>query len=314
MLPDVPPGERADVRLKVSESYLAAPITVPVTVIRGEADGPTAFVTAAVHGDELNGVAVVHDLLYEVDLADLHGTLVLVPVVNVLGLTQRTRYLPDRRDLNRVFPGDPDGSATARHAHLVFSEVVAPCDFGIDLHTATSRRANAPQVRADLDGSPAAAAMAVASGAPFVVHARTRRGSLRRAAGAAGIPVVVFEGGEAFKFERRVVATVLECVLDVLAHRGMLPGRAPRNVERQVVVRQTRWLRARMGGILDLRVGLGQAVAAGDELWSTINPFGRERNTVTAPADGWVIGATTLPLVNPGDAVVHLGTEGPAPS
>jgi predicted deacylase len=306
-LPEVAPGERADLRLKVSETYTAAPVDVPVTVIRGVTAGPAAFVTGALHGDELNGVAVVHDLLYEVDLHDLAGTLVLVPVVNVLGVTARSRYLPDRRDLNRHFPGNPNGSAAARYADAVFRTVVEPCDFGIDLHTATVRRANAVQVRGDFRADARLARLARASGLPFVVQARRRRGSLRWAAQRRGIACLVFEGGEPLRFERSVVAMVLDGVLNVLAAAGMLPGRAARPPDHQVVCPGSRWLRAEVGGILDTKVRLGQHVTAGDELWSTINVFGRERNSVSAPTDGWVIGMTTLPMVQPGDPVLHLG-------
>lgn len=307
----VPVGTRGDLLLKVSESYTGDRLSIPVTVTNGVDDGPTVFVTAAIHGDELNGIAIVRELLTGVTPARLAGTLVCVPMVNVLGVQFHSRYLPDRRDLNRCFPGSAGGSTASRLANTLMTEVVTGADAGIDLHTATNRRTNAPQVRVRLD-DPAAARLGHAFGAPFLVHASLRPGSLRDAADKEGVPVLTYEGGEAMRFEDDVIATGTAGIMRVMGALGMLaPEDVPAPPSAPVRVSdETHWVRAERGGVLDLLVGPGDEVAHGQPLWTVVSPFGHERNQMDSPYAGVVIGLTTLPLVNPGDAVVHLAVLG----
>jgi len=300
----VAPGEQAEIRLEASESYIADPLYVPVTVLRGSTPGPTLFLTAAVHGDELNGVAIIRDLLNDQDFSALAGTLLAVPVVNVPGFLNQTRTLPDRRDLNRSFPGSGEGSFTSRLAHRIYADVLCASDFGLDLHTAGGDRANYPHIRADLS-DPAVSELATAFGAELTVHGAGPEGTLRRAAVGAGVPTVVYEAGSARVFERRFIDAGLQGTLNVLRHLGMLPGEpvAPRI---SLQVKKSSWVRAGNGGILDLQVGLGDPIRRGQVLSVNTNPFGRERNQLEAPAGGVVIGLTRSPLVHPGDAVCHL--------
>ncbi|MGD2115416.1 MAG: succinylglutamate desuccinylase/aspartoacylase family protein [Acidobacteriota bacterium] len=300
----IAPGATAEIRLEVSESYTADPLYVPVTVVRGHRAGPTLFLTAAVHGDELNGVAVVRDLLNDQDFADLSGTLIAVPVVNVPGFLNQTRYLPDRRDLNRSFPGNPEGSFTSRLAHRIYEDVLRVSDFGLDLHTAGHDRANYPHVRGDLN-NPAVAELASAFGAELTIHGAGPSGALRRAAVDAGVPTIVYEAGSARVFERRFIDIGIRGALNVLRHLGMLTGE-PRAPELSFEVKRSVWLRAGAGGILDLRTSLGEPVRKHQVLSVNANPFGRERHQIEAPAGGVVIGLTRSPLVHPGDAVCHL--------
>lgn len=304
-------GERVELRLKVGETYTATPVNVPVTVIRGLEDGPVVGVLAAIHGDELNGVAIVHRLLYEVDLEAMAGVLVACPMVNVFGVLNRSRYLPDRRDLNRSFPGSAGGSAAARMASFLMAEVVSRCDMIIDLHTAATGRSNLPHVRGDLSDS-RVLEMARSFQAPFVLNAATRPGSLREAAAALGIPVLLFEGGEPLKFQTPVVEMGLTGILSVMSSQRMIPPRDHDALE-PVVIGSSRWVRSEHGGILDLRVRLGDRVEEAQELFAATNLFGRERSLITAPQAGYVVGITTLPVINPGDAVVHLGFPGGGP-
>jgi uncharacterized protein len=304
----VEPGTRSDLLLKVSESYTGDRLSIPVTVVNGEAAGPVLFVTAAVHGDELNGIAIVRELLNCLDPAEVRGAIICVPVVNVLGVQFHSRYLPDRRDLNRVFPGSPTGSTASRIAHTLMTEIVGQADAGVDLHTAANRRTNLPQVRANL-ADDRARELGLAFGAPFLIDATMRAGSLRDAAEQQGVPVLTFEGGEALRFEEPVIAVGVAGVLRVLAAMGMLddaPG--PDGAVRESD--ETHWVRAERGGILDLHVGPGEDVTEGQPLWTVTGPFGRERSQKLSPWTGSVIGMTTLPLVNPGDAVVHLAMPG----
>lgn len=307
----VPIGTRSDLLLKVSESYTGDRLSIPVTVVNGVEDGPTLFVTAAVHGDELNGIAIVRDLLLAMKAPDLAGTLVCVPMVNVLGVQFHSRYLPDRRDLNRCFPGSVGGSTASRLANTLMTEIVVGADAGVDLHTATNRRTNAPQVRARLD-DPQAAQLGHTFGAPFLIDASLRPGSLRDAADREGVPVLTYEGGQALRFEDDVIAAGTRGVLRVMGALGMLaPAAVPPPPDEPVRISdETHWMRAERGGILDLHVGPGDEVAVGQPLWSVVSPFGHERNQMDSPYSGVVVGLTTLPLVNPGDAVVHVAVLG----
>lgn len=296
-------GETAEIRLKVAESYTAEPISIPITVVRG-APGLTLFVTASVHGDELNGVAVIRGLLNDVDFSALKGTLIAVPVANVPGFLHQTRELPDRRDLNRGFPGSPRGSLTARLADVLFREVIRQSDFGIDLHTGGGERTNYPQVRVDF-ADPRAVELAEAFGCSLIIGGAGPEHSLRRTACAAGVPTIVYEAGSARRFERPVIQAGLRGVLDVLRYLAMMPGE-PMPSPLFLRLEDTRWVRARVGGILDLHVELGQPLRRGETLSVTTNPFGRGRSQLEAPFGGLALGLTQLPLVHPGDPVCHI--------
>lgn len=301
----VAPGTTVEILLKISEFYTSNPVNVPVTVVRGREPGPVVFLMAAIHGDELNGVEIVRQAMQAIGHDRLAGALVCVPVVNRFGFITRSRYLPDRRDLNRSFPGSRAGSAAARVAAAIFREVVRRSDRGVDFHTAAVGRTNLPHVRADLR-DPAVKKLARWFGCELIVDEPGRRKSLRHAATAAGVPTVVYEAGETSKFERREIRKGLFGVYNVLSGLGMLdiPRREP---QFQIVVRRVDWLRAGRGGILDLRVRSGDLIYRGDVVGVITNPFGREVTTLRTGATGIVLGTTTLPMVNPGDAVVHVG-------
>lgn len=306
---EVPPGARVDLRLSVSESYVGDRMSIPVTVLNGETPGPRMFVTAAVHGDELNGIAVVRELLNDLEPNEIIGTLVLVPVVNVLGLPLHSRYLPDRRDLNRAFPGSTDGSMAARLANTIVTEVLEICDVGVDLHTAAAGRANLPQIRAVLD-DPRTLEYARAFAAPILIDAPQRPGSLRSTGHARGVPVLTYEAGEALRFEESAIGIGVAGVRRLMAHLGMLLDPGVDNDLTPMEADETHWVRADRGGILTLEVGLGDSVSVGQPLWTVSSPFGRDRNPKESPWEGVVIGTSTIPLVNPGDAVLHIAVPG----
>jgi len=300
-------GETADLRLKVAESYTAEPVTVPITVVRG-APGPTLFVTATVHGDELNGVGILRGLLNETDFSGLRGTLIAVPVANVPGFLVQDRHLPDRRDLNRSFPGSRKGSLTARLAEMLFREVIRKSDFGIDLHTAGGERSNYPQLRADV-ANPGVVELAHAFGCPLIVAGAGPDGSLRKTAVAAGVPTVVYEAGSPRRLEKPFIEEGIAGILNVLRHLHMLPGE-PAEPPLRLTIDRTHWIRAHAGGILDLLVELGQPLSRGQSISVNTNPFGRERSHLKAPHGGVVLGLTQHPLVHPGDAVCHVARLG----
>jgi uncharacterized protein len=307
----VEPGERRDVAPAASEWYTGDRTTLPMAVLNGVEDGPRVFVTAAVHGDELNGIAVCRQLLDAVDASRLRGILLVVPVVNVLGVQMGSRYLPDRRDLNRSFPGSHSGSMAARIARLVLDEIIEGSDVGIDLHTAANHRYNVPQVRLDTSDENALG-LAVAFGAPFVLDARIRPGSLRGVAAERGVPVLTFEAGGPLRFDDDAIDVGLRGVLRVLRRLDMidvddtpLPA-----YDAPMVLHESRWLRAQRGGLLEMHVSPADHVQPGQPLWTTVSPLGLEHATAEAEEEGFVIGATTLPLVQPGQALLHVAIPG----
>jgi uncharacterized protein len=316
----VGPARRQLVEVPVARLPTATRLNLPIIVLNGQRPGPRLWLSAVVHGDELNGLEIIRRLLEVIRPRRLAGTVLAVPVVNVFGMVTETRYLPDRRDLNRSFPGSANGSLAAQLANLFMTNVVAACDMGIDLHTGSDHRFNLPQIRGDLE-DPTTLRLARAFGAPVSVHSPLRDGSLREASRHRGVPVVVYEGGEASRFNESAISAGVDGVLRVLADLEMrtdvpVPRRAT-----TTVVRHTRWLRARRTGILRSTVRAGQRVTKGDVLGIIADAVGDSRATMKAPFGAVVIGHTQHPLVNRGDALWHLanldpaakGTAAPAP-
>ncbi len=297
-------GDRCDADLEVSQGYSGVPVVLPVSIWRGREPGPTVFVTAAVHGDELNGTGIVREILLNPPFGLTAGSLILVPVVNVLGLERHQRYLPDRRDLNRSFPGDPEGSLARRFAHAVFDTIVRRCDYGIDLHTAAVRRTNFPNARGDLRNREVAR-LAHAVGTELVINGKGPAGSLRRSACAAGCPTIILEAGEVWKIEPTVVEFGVRGIRNVLIELGMVQGERSAPAF-QTRIDKTKWVRAEVGGILQFHVAPGDVVEKGQILASSTNFLGRALREICSPADGVVIGMTTLPAVSPGSPVCHL--------
>ncbi|HWJ67920.1 MAG TPA: succinylglutamate desuccinylase/aspartoacylase family protein [Nocardioides sp.] len=300
-------GSAKEVELPITRLVTGGDVSLPVRVVHGREPGPTVWVNAAVHGDEVLGVEVIRQAMAALSARTLRGTVVAVPVVNVLGFMAGDRYLPDRRDLNRSFPGSARGSLASRIAHLFMTEVVSKCDVGIDLHTAADRRTNLPQIRADLD-DPRTRELAEAFGAPVMLHARLRDGSLRQAARDRGATVLLYEAGEALRFEEEPIAVGVAGVRRVLASLGMVDPLDADADPVPVESRSSGWVRARGTGILHLEVHLGDHVEEGQRLGGLSDTFGRRVRLVHADRPGIVIGLTRAPIVNAGDALVHVAT------
>jgi uncharacterized protein len=302
----VEPGERRGLSLPAGMLHTHVPIEMPVWVINGRRPGPRLFISAAIHGDELNGIEIIRRIRVR-PLTGLRGTLLLVPVVNVFGLLHHARYLPDRRDLNRSFPGSERGSLAARLAHLFMKEIVGRCTHGIDLHTGAVHRSNLPQIRAQLD-DPETRALALAFGAPVVLDSRLRDGSLREAAAEKGIPTLIYEAGEALRFDEMSIRLGVAGIIEVMRRLGMLRRKNTQRTRaaQPVVADSSHWIRAPEGGILRSAVRLGQRIAAGELLGQVSDPFGARDFAVAATHAGIVIGRNSLPLVNEGDALFHI--------
>ncbi len=301
----VPRGERRRIQIPLGKRVSGNEIALPIEVVNGKHEGPRLFVCAAVHGDEIAGVEIIRRILAHRSLDRLRGTLIAVPIVNLYGFVGLSRYLPDRRDLNRSFPGSPTGSLASRLAHLFFSEVVENATHGIDLHTAAVHRSNLPQLRAYLD-DPETERLARAFGVPVIVNSNLRDHSLRQSVLERGIPMLLYEGGEALRFDEEAIQAGVRGTLRVMDALGMIrAGRTRRAVE-PFIAHSSHWVRAPESGILRDRAKLGAPTKPGDLLGIIADPLGAEESTVLASHEGVVIGRTELPLVNEGDGLFHI--------
>jgi len=298
---------RTTVEIPAGRLYTHAPMTMPVHVVKGKKSGPRLFISAAIHGDEINGVEIIRRLLKLPALKRLKGTIIAVPIVNIHGLINHSRYLPDRRDLNRSFPGTEKGSIAARLAHLFMQEIVSQSTHGIDLHTAAIHRDNLPQIRANLDDDETEK-LARVFNAPVIISSNLRDGSLREAAATYGIPMLLYEAGEALRFDEVSIRAGVKGIINVMRELEMLPpsrSKSKKQIE-PVVARSSSWIRAPDSGILRAMVALGSRVKKDTLLGVVSDPFGTTESNVTSTCAGIVIGRTNLPLVNEGDALFHI--------
>jgi predicted deacylase len=301
------PGSRKQLSWSAGQSFAGAPVDTPVHVLHGNAPGPTVCLFAAIHGDELNGIEIVRQILKELDPKDLHGTIIGIPIVNLLGFTRGSRYLPDHRDLNRYFPGNRTGSAASRIAYLFFEQVVKQCHYVVDFHTGSSMRSNLPQLRADLN-DPAVLEFTRHFGATSVLQSPGARGMLRREASVKGIPAVTFELGEPTTVQPEHVTYGVRAIETLLEKLAMVK-RFKLWAEPQPVYYASRWVRADRGGILMTATKLGARVAAGDVLGTVTNPITNDTVEIRAPSRGRVLGMALNQFVLPGFAAFHIGVE-----
>ncbi|GAB0055992.1 hypothetical protein SIID45300_00291 [Candidatus Magnetaquicoccaceae bacterium FCR-1] len=325
----VQPGEQAVAHIPVTRLHTHTPVDLTVHVFHGRRHGPCLFVSAALHGDELNGIEICRRLMRQRVLRGLRGTLLVIPVVNVLGFLHHNRYFPDHRDLNRSFPGLANGSLAARTADLFMRQIVARSTHGIDLHAGTRQRYNLPQTRGKA-GNEAVEAMARAFHAPVHLQADLLDGSLRAAADQAGVPVLLYEGGEALRLDEVAIQAGLKGILGVMRHLEMLEGSKTPTVGSGVpdqgntplpptrgapfrethgrwwVARSSRWVRAPESGLMLPEKRVGAHVRKGELLGHVANPLGSEMVEVRADREGVIIGHTNHPLVHQGDALFHV--------
>lgn len=299
------PGKRATIDVPLPDLYTHTAITLPVKVIHGKSNGPCLFVCAAIHGDEINGVEIIRRLTRHRALTKIKGTLIAVPVVNVYGFINQSRYLPDRRDLNRFFPGSETGSLAARLAHVFLKEIVSKSTHGIDLHTAAIHRDNLPQVRAYLDDNETRR-MAEAFTAPIILNTPLLDGSMRQALEKMDISVIVYEAGEALRFNEVAIRAGVKGILSVMREIGMLPKLKNKKNISPLIAKSSQWVRAAQSGILRTMTSLGEVVKKGQTMAIIADPFGEKQEEVTAPVSGMIVGRTNIPLVNAGEAIFHI--------
>jgi uncharacterized protein len=297
----IPSGTRKTVDLPFSVLSNHTPMALPVHVVHGRKPGPTLFLSAAVHGDE-----IIRRVLRTPAIDRMNGTLLTVPIVNAYGFINHSRYLPDRRDLNRSFPGSEGGSLAAQLADMFMREVVSRSDFGIDLHTAAVHRTNLPQIRTSAN-NPKTLELAEAFGAPVILKSSLRDGSLRKSAAEVGVDVLLYEAGEALRFDEMSIRVGVKGILRVMKRLGMIAGKGTAiSKVKPVVSRSSFWMRAPEGGILRLFKGTGESVTEGEIIGIVTDPFGEAEIEIPASEEGIIIGRTNLPTVDQGDAICHI--------
>lgn len=302
----IKPGSRQVVNIPLPGLHSETTVAMPVHVIHGRRDGPVFFLSAAIHGDEINGVEVIRRIVSLASIKRLKGTLLAVPVVNVFGFDGHSRYLPDRRDLNRSFPGRELGTLAGRLANIFMTEVVTRSDIGIDLHTAAIHRDNFPQIRADLNDEKLNV-LARSFASPVLLHSAPPEGSLRYASSSENVPVMVYEAGEALRFDEVSIRIAVRGVLNVMRELGMLTKSKAKKPKPPVMLRSSVWVRASKSGILRAQVGLGDMVSKGDVLGFISDPAGQKDEIIEAISNGIIIGRTNIPLVYEGEALFHIG-------
>jgi predicted deacylase len=302
---EIAPGSASRLSWSATELFEGVLVSTPVLVVNGAQPGPTLCLTAAVHGDELNGVEMVRRVMHDINPDKLSGSIIGVPIVNVQGFRRGSRYLPDRRDLNRYFPGNPKGSAAARIAYSFFTNIVAHCDALIDLHTGSFERANLPQIRADLR-NPDVVTLTQGFGAMVILHSTPAVGTLRHAATRAGIPAVTLEAGGPSQLELTEVKHGVKGIESLITSIGMLRKRRLWGDPEPVYYRSS-WVRADSGGILLSDVSLGSTVREGDLLGTITDPMNNASNELRSPYSGRIIGMARNQVVMPGFAAFHVG-------
>ncbi len=304
---EVLPGTSRRLSWSATELFEGVPVSTPVLVINGALPGPTLCLTAAVHGDELNGIEMVRRVMHDLDPTRMSGAVIGVPIVNVQGFRRGSRYLPDRRDLNRYFPGNPNGSAASRIAHSFFTTVIQQCDALIDLHTGSFERANLPQIRADLR-NPDVVTLTQGFGSMVILHSTPATGTLRYAATRAGIPTVTLEAGGPSQLELNEVKLGVKGIETLVYTLGMVKKMRLWGEPEPVYYRSS-WVRADNGGILLANVILGSTVRKGDLLGTITDPMNNARTELRSPYAGRIIGMARNQVVMPGFAAFHVGIQ-----
>ena len=301
-------GTKVRINIDMGRMHDFTDLKMPIEVVSGVKDGPTLFVSSTIHGDEINGIEIVRRLLDYVEIEKICGTLIAIPIVNIFGFNDHSRYLPDRRDLNRCFPGIKNGSLASQLAYKFMQEIVLKSDYGIDIHSGSFHRSNYPQVRTNIDEE-INLELAKVFNAPAIINSNLRDGSLRSAGMQANIPIILYEAGEILRFDENATKTGLNGILNVMEKIGMI-AKAPQDDAKKIFIAlSSSWLRASQSGIFISNIKLGDMVQKGQIIGSISNPFGDNKIEIRVNEDGMVIGLTMMPLVNKGDALLHVASQ-----
>ncbi|MFO7257457.1 MAG: M14 family metallopeptidase [Bacteroidota bacterium] len=301
------PGEEKKVSIGIATLPSRSALEINITVSRSEKEGPVLLLMGAMHGDEINGTEVVRRLIESQQHRPTRGTTICIPIINIYGFISSSRYVPDGKDVNRSFPGNPHGSLASRVAHYLTRDIIPKIDYGIDFHTGGAARVNYPQIRGVLS-DPDVLTMARAFNAPFAIDARFRPGSLRQWAARQGRKILVYEGGESGRFDEFAINEGIQGTLRLMHHLNMRDD-APPAASPLRIIRHTSWVRAAYSGIFLTSVSPGQAITKGQELGTLNDPYGDFRLPIRSTTAGFVIGLNQNPVVHQGDALMHIGIE-----
>ncbi|WP_225036705.1 succinylglutamate desuccinylase/aspartoacylase family protein [Winogradskyella sp. SM1960] len=307
---EVAPGKGVTVTFEVAKLHTRNTLEVPIIIERSKKPGPTVLMTAGIHGDEVNGVEIVRQIIAKGINKPKTGTTICVPVINVFGFLNMDRKFPDGRDLNRVFPGNAKGSLASRVANFVMTELVPHVDFAMDFHTGGSDRFNAAQIRIVKDDA-RLTELAHVFGAPFIYYSQNLNKTFRNACDKAGVPMLLFEGGKSFNIHSNITNTGVNGAKRVLHHLGMLRSKYKVSQPKvnAVVIEESKWLRAKYSGMFKATVKINAKVTKGDVLGNITDPYGSFNYFVKAPNTGYIFNVNESPIIYQGDAIFHISTE-----
>lgn len=303
-------GESVEASFRVAKLHSTNTIDVPVLIERSKLPGPTVLITAGIHGDEVNGVEIVRQIIAKSINKPKKGTIICVPVINIFGFIHMDREFPDGRDLNRVFPGGKSGSLAGRVAHKLMTQIVPYADLILDFHTGGGNRFNAPQIRIVKDNSNLKA-LAQIFGAPFVLYSKNINKTFRHSCNKLGIPMLLFEGGKSFDMDSNVTNTGVNGIKRILNHLGMLNKafKASKPKKDCVFITNSKWIRANFSGMFKNTVSISSRVKKGDVIGNITDPYGKFNHFVKANTSGYVINVNEAPIVYQGDALFHISTQ-----
>jgi len=306
----IKPGQSAEVSFNVAKLHTRTPVDVPIIIERSKKPGPTILFTAGIHGDEINGIEIVRQLISKGINKPKIGTTICIPVLNIFGFINMARAFPDGRDLNRVFPGMKNGSLASRVAYELIHEVVPHVDFIVDFHTGGAYRFNAPQIRIE-KGSEDDDIMAEIFGAPFILYSKNLNKSFRNACNKLGKPILLYEGGKSFDLDNTVTNTGVNGAKRIMNHFGMLRRQFKVTEPKKecVKITESSWMRAKHSGMFKATIKVGIEVKIGDDIGNITDPYGKFNHFVKANHSGYIININQSPIVYQGDALFHISTE-----
>ena len=306
----IKPGESKTIHFSFAKLYTSTKVEIPIIVERAIEPGPVILMTAGIHGDEINGVEVVRQVIAKKINKPKRGTIICVPILNIFGFLNASREFPDGRDLNRVFPGSKTGSLASRVAYHFTKKILPLADLCLDFHTGGSSRFNAAQIRITKEDDNLAA-LAETFGAPFIVNSPNIDKTYRATCKKLNIPILLFEGGKSLESNKHIVKTGVDGVMRILSEKNMLADEfsAPSKPESIILIESSKWIRAQKSGLLHVKIDCNKHVEKGEFLATITDPYGTMRFKVLAPNEGYIINVNHAPIVYQGDAIFHISTK-----
>lgn len=304
------PGTSKTIEVEIAKLHSMTKLKIPVIIERSKIDGPTVLLSACLHGDEINGTEIVRKIIRNKINKPKRGTIICIPIINIFGFINQTREFPDKRDLNRVFPGSKTGSLASRFAHFLVTEIIPKIDYAIDFHAGGASRFNAPQIRI-VPNNTELKELATVFNSPFTLYSKNIPGSFRNACTKLGVKMLLFEGGKSLDLNELITTKGIEGTMRFLNHLDMLNPKkeVPHTTEKTIFIEKSNWIRANFSGMFHGLVKIGSFVQKGELLAMISDPYGKVEYKLKAPNDGYVINVNDAPIVYQGDAVFHISTK-----